>query len=379
MPASAATAPVGFDRILGQSRAKDVLRGAIDAGRVHHAWIFHGPRGVGKFTTAVEFARVLLDPEAAPDETGRLAANPAGETSRLIDRDAHPDLHVIRKELALTSSVKILRGRKLTNIPIDLLREHVIGGETQDGGHHAAAAFLKPRRGHHKVFVIDEAELLDGAGQNALLKTLEEPPAGTHLILLTTQENRLLPTIRSRCQRVAFGPLPETEMRSWVERERANADSPLARPSEDEMAWLLRFAGGSPGLALLAAREGLHEWRREITPMLRDLQRGAYPADLGETLAGLVDRYATNKVKELENASKEIANREGADLVFLLLADHARARLAHALETDDEPEIPVRLIDEIADAERSVARHVNLKHVMENLVAQWATIVDPKG
>ena len=119
-----------MNRILGQPRAIDVLQASLRSGRIHHAWIFSGPPGVGKFTTAVEFARILLDPDAGPNLGGMIEADPEGRTSRLIDAGTHPDLHVIRKELALYSENAELRRKKLTNIPIDLLRETMLGGKS---------------------------------------------------------------------------------------------------------------------------------------------------------------------------------------------------------------------------------------------------------
>ena len=92
-----------MDTILGQDRAVDILHAALRSERMHHAWIFSGPKGVGKLTCAVELARLLLDPDAGPDLSGRLSVDPEGKTSRLIAADSHPDLHVIRKELALFS------------------------------------------------------------------------------------------------------------------------------------------------------------------------------------------------------------------------------------------------------------------------------------
>ncbi|MEE8460420.1 MAG: hypothetical protein V3S08_11120, partial [Phycisphaerales bacterium] len=83
-------------KILGQGKAVETLLGSLRSGRFAHAWIFAGPRGVGKFMTAIELARILLDPDAAGDG----AVDPASETSRMIDAGVHPDLHVVRKELA---------------------------------------------------------------------------------------------------------------------------------------------------------------------------------------------------------------------------------------------------------------------------------------
>src|SRR5690606_4650358 len=118
----------------------------------------------------------------------------------------HPDLHVVTKELARYSEDRSTRERKLTQIPVDVLRTELI-----------EPVYRAAQMGHGKVFIVDEAELLNDAGQNAMLKTLEEPPAGTTIILVTSIQDRLLPTIRSRCQRVAFVPLPDSVVSRWLQ------------------------------------------------------------------------------------------------------------------------------------------------------------------
>ena len=145
-----------MQRILGQPNAIEALTGALRSGRVHHAWIFAGPKGVGKFTTAVVFAKQLLDPQFDPSGETNSQLDLQTETSRLIDAGTHPDLHIIQKELALFSDNPDLRTKKLMNIPLDLLRERVIGGQTSDGRTHEAPAYRTPTLGHGKVFIIDE-------------------------------------------------------------------------------------------------------------------------------------------------------------------------------------------------------------------------------
>ena len=355
-----------MERILGQSRAVDQLRRALGAGRMHHAWIFSGPQGVGKCTTAIELARILLDPQAAPDLAGNIVADPDGAVSHLIDGGVHPDLHVVRKELALFSGNRDLRSRKLLNIPLDLLREQMLGGRTGDGERHAAAVYQSASRGHGKIFIIDEAELLEPVAQNALLKTLEEPPAQTYLFLVTSRPQRLLPTIMSRCHHVRFGRLDEEAMTRWFRQagfERAIDD--------EERNWITRFAEGAPGIAVLAADYGFHGWEQTLAPMLRQLGAGEYPAELGETLAGLVEAFAQAWVKAHDNASKDAANKDGARHVLSLLGAHARRRIVQACETGDDATAWLDMIDRLRDAEAHLASNVNLKLVMENLAVQW--------
>lgn len=354
-----------MDRILGQDSAIEVLRSALRSGRLHHASIFSGPRGVGKFTCAVEFARILLDPDAGANLTGRIEADPHSRTSRLIDADAHPDLHIVRKELALFSDNPELRRKKLANIPVDVLREHVIGGKTGDNRIHEAPAYRTATQGHGKVFIIDEAELIDETGQNALLKTLEEPPADTYLILVTARPERLAATIRSRCQHVRFGTLGESALRGWFQRSGPDVDA-------DERAWIEAFCEGSPGLAQLAADYGFYEWEKTLAPMLRQLDRGEFPAMMGQTLAEMVEAFASAWVKTHRNASKDAANKDGAGHVFALLAAHARRRLSDSCARGENPRPALAMIDRLRDAERQLASNVNLKHVLENLVVQCA-------
>lgn len=357
-----------MQRLLGQPHAIEVLRNALRSGRFHHAWIFSGPRGVGKHTTAVELARILLDPAAGPTLTGEIEADPESETSRLIDAGTHPDLHTIRKELALYSENPELRRKKLMNIPLDVLREFMIGGRTNDERTHEGPVYHTASRGHGKVFIIDEAELIDRYGQNALLKTLEEPPARTYILLITTRPERLFPTVRSRCQHVRFGRLDETAMREWF----ARADLDLA---DDERAWIERFAEGSPGVAQLAAEYGFHRWQTALDPLIAQLEAGEFPVSMGATLAELVEEFAVEWVKRHRNASKDAANKDGVRHVLALLSAHARATLHDSCEDADDAETAVAIIERIRTAEYQLERNVNQKQLLENLVVQWARAV----
>ena len=194
--------------LLGQRAAVRAFGAALARDRVHHAWILHGPMGVGKMLAARLFAGLVLDPDTRPEHRAAFAPPRGTDEARLLDAGTHPDFLVIRKELARHSANRELRERKQLNIPLDLLRETLLGGTDGEGRHHDAAAFRTSTRGQGKVFVIDEAELLEAEAQNALLKTLEEPPGGALLILVAADVDALLPTIRSRCQEFTLRPLP---------------------------------------------------------------------------------------------------------------------------------------------------------------------------
>jgi DNA polymerase-3 subunit delta' len=374
-----------MDELLGQDRAVEVLQSQLASGRLHHGYIFHGPAGVGKCTAALAFARILLCPHAQPDLAGRVSACGHCEACRLMPAPtamqdeseagsaatAHPDLHIIRKELCSVSSVATVRNRKQMNIPVDLLRELVIGGTTSDGHYHDAVAHKSSNMRHGKVFIIDEAELLEAAGQNALLKTLEEPPPGTTLVLVTSSEDRLLPTIRSRCQRVAFVPLGDEVIDQWLIDQGAD--------DEAERRWLGLFAGGSLGRARVALDYDLADWAKTVIPALDALAEGRAQGLLGGQLAKMIDDFAKAWVRDRPKASKEAANKRAATLMWSLIAAHARQRM-QALAGTCDPADPIAgeatlepwlgVIDALRETERLIGSNVNLSLVCDHLVSQ---------
>jgi len=365
-----------MEHVLGQPRAIDVIQRQLASGRLHHAWVFHGPAGVGKFTTAIAFARVLLCHDRTADLAGRVGACGACASCRALDAapddggradeaslgSAHPDLHVITKELARYDDDAKIRNAKLRAIPVDVVRHALIEPANR------SAQLADGRFG--KVFVVDEAELLNPAGQNALLKTLEEPTPGTTIILVTSSEDRLLPTIRSRCQRVAFVPLPADAVRTWLVRQ------PDAPTEPKQVAWLVDFADGSLGRAALAIEYGLIDWAREILAAMRAMARGKVVGDLGPRLAAQINGFAEAWVKAHANASKDAANQLAAALCFGIIATEARAQLASAAARCD-PADPVAadmltgpwlaVIDAVDQAQRFLGGNVNLGLACDHL------------
>lgn len=343
-PLIAPPAHPGLSDLLGQARAVSALRAAMGADRVHHAWIFHGPPGVGKFTAAHAFARELLDPADG---------SPISLQAR---SGSHPDLHVIRKEMAAISRESRIRSAKQTNIPLDVLREFLIEPA-------AMAAWSASSSRATKVFIVDEADLIAPEGQNALLKTLEEPPPGSVIILVTSALERLLITVRSRCQPVGFAPLDDASMAEWFQRR------PAPPPPKDERDWLMWFAEGSPGLAGLAIEHGLHAWHVALEPLLAAADRGVYSPGLGPAMAKLIDEHAAGAQKENPDASKEAANRAWSRRMFMYLARRLRDRLR-----GEGPSAGLALLglEACQDAERAVYANVRCADVMENLSVRFA-------
>lgn len=344
--------------IVGQERAIDALRRAVSSGRLHHAWLFHGPMGVGKRTTAEAFAALLLDPTTAPNLAGVHEPDPDSPTQRLIASGAHPDLRLVTKELATFSREESVRRQKQRVIGVEVVREFLVEPATT-----AAMTGQGERRAlASKVFIVDEAHLLSREAANAALKILEEPPPGVVFILITDQGSALLPTIRSRCQSVPFGSLDDAAMASWLERA-----APDLRGAGRK--WTLAFADGSPGRAAIAIEGNLSTWSERLDPMLADLLAGRFPDGMGGAMEGLIKEWAEAAVAGKPNASKDAANKAGADLVFDVLLTWARARLR--AETS-RPDAALSAIDLIDETQRHVDDNANRALALENLVAQLA-------
>lgn len=329
-----------MEEIIGQKSAVDTLLRSVEGDRRHHAFIFAGPLGVGKFTTAIAFAEMLL----------------AGSGT---NQSAHPDLHVIKKEDIAWSKNPLLRKRKQTNIPLDLLRERMIGGKTSDDTTHDAIAYKTPMFGNEKVFIIDEAELLDESGQNALLKTLEEPPAGTTIVLVTCREDLLLPTVRSRCQVVVFSPLDGAAMKQWSSSANINT------PAED-LSFAMHYSSGSPGVTEDAIDSGLPELARSISTFLELSPTSDYT-----TAVDSIHAYLTNSVdvqlKENPLASKEAANRKAAQRIFMLFGQSVSSMVRG--DRQDEGIVAAGIL---VDVERQLSTNISIKVLLESLAARWS-------
>jgi DNA polymerase III subunit delta' len=353
--------PIPLTSVIGQSHALDVLNRSMQSGRVHHAWIFHGPTGVGKFTAALAWASTILDPSSTPDLAGTIAPDPQSSTQHLINAGTHPDLHVIRKEMARFHKDSKVRDAKLASIPKAIVEEHLINPV-------ALASSSNTDSIASKVFIVDESELLNHTTQNAILKTLEEPPPGTVIILVTSNEDRLLPTIRSRCQRVAFVPLDDDAMRAWI----ATTD---IQTTPEEHQWLLSSCNGSPGRYKAAHEAGIFAWSTELEPLLQQCDRSQYPLSLGPRMAQLVDDWAKDWVKQgdklNENRSKLVANQLGVSHMLGLIANRARMQLTNPSKAPQA----LHAIDMVARAQHELSTNVQLRFVMDHLAAGLS---DPK-
>ncbi len=341
--------------ILVQERALATLSAAANADRLHHAWIFAGPAGVGKFTTAVGFGAALLDPTSKPDAKGLLTPEPDSEIQTLVRSGGHPDLHIVRKELASFSRDSKIRQSKQTVIALEVMREFFIEPAARTRRVNVPSRVAK-------VLILDEAHLLNLEGQNALLKTLEEPPAGTLMILVTANEERLLPTVRSRCQRVPFVPLNAEAMAAWLARDGSMPALP---------AWLAHYGAGSPGTVAWALEMNLAEWAEPMDTAIEDICRGRFRPELGSLMADLVKAWTERLASQHDQASKDVAGKSAAGEVLRLAASMVHRRLEGRAKNASAAENLVACLERIGDAERHVATNVSPQFVMDSLVADW--------
>ncbi|SEJ41117.1 DNA polymerase-3 subunit delta' [Sphingobium sp. AP50] len=219
--------------LLGHDAQARTLIDAARSGRMHHGWILSGPKGIGKGSFARALAlRLLADAAGPPVEGEGLSVPESHPVRRLIEAAAHPDYAELAPLEKETGTAR--------NISVDQVRG--LGRLIQ------SAPSLSSRR----VVVIDSADDLERGAANALLKTLEEPPADMIFLLVSHAPGRLLPTIRSRCRLLRFDPLDRATMRMALKA----ADETL---SPQEVDALVRAGDGSPGQALRYAGLNLSE------------------------------------------------------------------------------------------------------------------------
>jgi DNA polymerase-3 subunit delta' len=227
---------MSFKEIFCQDKAITALQRAFATGKWSHAYIFAGPDGVGRFKTAVEWAKLLLCEKPVIENNNSTSfADSCGscESCRAIEAGSHPNFNHIYKELLEFTSTG--RGRSTpVELPIDVIREFLI-----DKVH------IRPSLSQRKVFIVSEAEKLNIASQNALLKVLEEPPGYCCIILLCTRLEKFLPTTKSRCQTLRFGPIDESKI---LEKLRS------MELEQDKARYFARLSQGSFGSAIQYAR-----------------------------------------------------------------------------------------------------------------------------
>jgi DNA polymerase-3 subunit delta' len=257
-------APWDNDRLLGHGAAEASIVAASASGRMPHAWLITGPRGIGKSTLAHRFARFLL----AGDAGGGLFSAPSSldvdmeaPAIRRMRAGGHADFRRIERTVGKN-------GRLRTQIVVDDVRD--LG----------QFMHLTPAEGGWRIAIVDAADEMNYAAANALLKLLEEPPQRAILILVAHSPGRLLPTIRSRCRRLPLRSLGDAQVVELLGTYLPEVDT-------SQRAAVAQLAEGSIGQALALARAGSLSLYRDVVSVIASLPKLDVAAahSLGERVA----------------------------------------------------------------------------------------------
>jgi len=283
--------PQGFEEIIGQEAVSTTLRNAVADKKPSHAYLFFGPRGVGKTTTARVLAKALnCEKGPTPDPCGKCDSC---------------------REIARSAAIDVLELDAATNTQVDRIREMIL--ETVS---------LAPSRDRYKVFIIDEVHMLSAASFNALLKTLEEPPLHVVFILATTDPGKVPATVVSRCQRFRFRPLPLEAMVKHLHKL-AKTEGIEAEPAALEL--LARAAGGSVRDAVgLLEQAGAYADGKVTAEGVRELLGSLPEEHLTAIARALLERDAAAMAKALDKTFEE-----GAEPAQILRDLRERLHAAH--------------------------------------------------
>ena len=275
MPASAeihvSDAPLP---LFGHADILDRMHAGLQQNRLHHGWILAGDEGIGKFRLAQQIAAWILsvsDDSSAGLFDGEAPAslNPSavpvdGEEARLVFGNAHPDLLIIQPEEDEKNKSGLIKTEQIRKLPAFF-------------AHHSA-------RSKWRVAIIDNLDVVNRAGMNAMLKTLEEPPSNCLLLLISSQVGGILPTIRSRCITANLSPLSAMETGAVLSKLWPDAGT-------DQLEILAALGKGSPGRALQLAEAGVLGLFQASCSLLLDAK--SKPADL----LNLAEKWAGGGVR----------------------------------------------------------------------------------
>jgi len=318
--------------VIGNEQAQAILGRALASGQASHAYLLHGPAGVGKMTLAMAFAQAALCQRRQPGES-----EACGEciACRQVLHGNHPDLAVVEPE------------KDKRWLSIDVLREAL------------RLASLAPTEGAHRVIILPEADRIQERTANALLKTLEEPPDGAIILLLTVDTENILPTILSRCQVIPLRPLAPEQI-SQALRERWGMDHAAAER-------LAGLANGRIGWALRAHERPEEQAERERL-VERILSLMGAPAD---------ERMRIAVTLGADNAAARVALDQwiawwrdvtlAANGAHGLMSSGAARREAERVGAAIQPEQARQFLDALIEALTSMDINANPRLTLENL------------
>ncbi|MBW2648351.1 MAG: DNA polymerase III subunit delta' [Deltaproteobacteria bacterium] len=318
-----------FSDIYGQDKQVNVLQGAMKNGRVPHAYLFYGIKGVGKKTTAKTLAKALNCREKNADSCDRCPS------CLKVDHGNHPDIVFIESEGAF--------------IKIDQIR--ALQGQIK----------FRPFEGRKRVFTIVDADRMNDPAANALLKTLEEPNPSNVLILTTSRVHKLPQTIISRCQKIRFNPVRPGTIASFL-TDRELIDEELARD-------IASSAGGSIGRALEIKKDSFFDFKNDVTKILSNA--GTIPM----SVFFLADSFGKDRDSALQKLNifrgwyrDILVYRETRDVNKLIHRDisDATKKLSEKMAGTDILEN----IKTISDTYDAIDRNANRQLILESMAFQ---------
>jgi DNA polymerase III subunit delta' len=335
---------VPFRDLAGQQHAHLLLQGALRSGRISHAYLFVGPAGVGRLTTACAFAQALLCAQGGDDACG--VCGPC----RKVAAGTHPDLRVITP--GRTES-----GAERRAVAIDQIRDL------------KRDAAYPPYEGRWKIYVIEDTDQMRAEAANSLLKVLEEPTAGTVIILLSTSTEALLPTLVSRAQLVRFALVSAEEI---VNALVSRAGIPIERAR-----FLAAMARGRPAAAFEAAGAGDEPFARrlEVLTILRAVQRG-------DIVAGLDAAERVARQKDEIEGWLDIASLWFRDLAVwrmtqdpgLLANVDLRDDVARDAAAAGRVADLTQAVDAVEQAKDALRRNINPRLILETLFTRLGAV-----
>jgi len=296
---------MNLQEVVCQDKAIGALQQAYAGGRLAHAYLFAGDDGVGKRTTAFALAKMLLCENRQTVSTSPAFADSCGvcHSCQTFEAGGHPDFRLITKELIKFTE----KGKNRTtpvDMPIDVIRTFLIEKVSN-----------RPMMGGHVVFVMDQAERVNTASQNAMLKVLEEPPAHCVIILLCSKPDQMLPTTLSRCQVLRFGEVSEQQIVKRLTGEGVD---------ETEATFWARFSQGSLGRALAWSAlevkgERVYPLKKELVEKICSLEL-ADVVDTAEWMGQTAKKIAGEWANRLEDVSTTDINRRAQKGLIQMVA-----------------------------------------------------------
>jgi DNA polymerase-3 subunit delta' len=340
---------MSWSQILGHADRIESFRQIVARGRLAHAYLFVGPPGIGKRRFAQELAKALL----CEARSKSLDACDKCDACLLVDAGTHPDLFTVG------------RPEDKNEMPIEAMKEFCRNFS------------FKAARGLGKIGIVEDSDDFNEESANCFLKTLEEPPPGSLLILLSANLDRQLTTIKSRCQMVRFAPLPDSHVRTLLQQQGITEAGMLDR--------LVRLSGGSPGQALALADESLWQKRRDLLQAFSKPKIDTF--NLGKDVVDFVEKAGKETAQQRRRAQELLRLLIEAFTDAMRLEAGAPARSAEAAELPLLASLAQRagrdkiqaMLERCLETELHLGRYIQLSLVLEGLLDALGQLLEHAG